>query len=386
MKKINVTKFLATTLAAATLLTGFEVPSVVKAEDVTNYTETTTTTTTVTEDMYDTLFEALTNSQKYYQELNQLIFESDKLETVKSKKSISKTFDNTYNSDTQVTIVSKKPFSGEYIKSSCGFKETTSLGEKLFDKVKLNGEYYYLFADDSIVNNSYKTKITVIPDSDTEIGFIISRDKVSGEKTKNVVSETPTSISGAAISAFEEYNGDYNKKSSYYNAKLKKFPKNAEAIEYCAVDLNGNTVFKNITYTKNMTVKVNPGIYKLLVRTRNTNAANEKIYSNWKKVKTFITQPKIDFKNSVFVKKGKAVRIKYAKVPGATKYEIWGAYSNQYYKKLVTTKKTSYDITKLNGKKINRKKDSIFYVVAVTKVDGKEIRSKIYNAVAFYKK
>lgn len=37
MKKINVTKFLATTLAAATLLTGFEVPSVVKAEDVTNY-------------------------------------------------------------------------------------------------------------------------------------------------------------------------------------------------------------------------------------------------------------------------------------------------------------------------------------------------------------
>ena len=59
MKKINVTKFLATTLAAATLLTGFEAPSVVKAEDVTNYTE--TTTTTVTEDMYDTLFEALTS-------------------------------------------------------------------------------------------------------------------------------------------------------------------------------------------------------------------------------------------------------------------------------------------------------------------------------------
>lgn len=31
-----------------------------------------------------------------------------------------------------------------------------------------------------------------------------------------------------------------------------------------------------------MTVKVNPGIYKLLVRTRNTNAANEKFIQTGK--------------------------------------------------------------------------------------------------------
>lgn len=383
MKKINVTKFLATTLTAATLLTGFEVPSVVKAEDTTNYTEaTTTTTTTVTEDVYDTLSEALFNSESFYHGLNNLVFESDKFETVKAKKSISKTFDNTKGSDIQISVLSKNAYTGKLVTNSCGVKSNIKITKNDFTKEKLNGVNYYWLSTDFIVDNSYNTKFTLTPNSDTEVYFVVSRDKVSGEKTKNVVSETPTAVSGASIKAFDEYADKWN----YYNGSLNKFPEGAEAVEYHVTDKSGNVVFTNTTYTKNMTVVVKArGIYTLAIRTRNTNSANEKIYSDWKNVKTFITEPAIDYNKSSFKNKATKAHLVYSKVPGATKYEIFGAYENQKYKKLATTNKTTFDVAKVNGKKINHKKNVYFYVVAVTKVNGKEIKSRTHSGIVFDK-
>ena len=64
---------------------------------------------------------------------------------------------------------------------------------------------------------------------------------------------------------------------------------------------------------------------------------------------------------------GKKITVKFGKVAGATSYEVYVAYCGQKFptKATATTKKNSVSITKLNGKKLNLKKN--FKVVVVAK-------------------
>ena len=60
------------------------------------------------------------------------------------------------------------------------------------------------------------------------------------------------------------------------------------------------------------------------------------------------------------------ITVKWGKVSGTTSYEVYVAYCGSKYatKATVTTKKNSVSITKLNGKKLNLKKNFKVYVIA----------------------
>ena len=74
---------------------------------------------------------------------------------------------------------------------------------------------------------------------------------------------------------------------------------------------------------------------------------------------------------------GKKVTVKWGKVNGADRYVVYAAYCNSGKCKKVGTlsgSKTSMTFTKLNGSKLNLKKNVKVYVVAYRKVNGKEMK------------
>jgi len=74
---------------------------------------------------------------------------------------------------------------------------------------------------------------------------------------------------------------------------------------------------------------------------------------------------------------GKKVTVKWGKVNGADRYVVYAAYCNSGKCKKVGTlsgSKTSMTFTKLNGSKLNLKKNVKVYVVAYRKVNGKETK------------
>ena len=74
---------------------------------------------------------------------------------------------------------------------------------------------------------------------------------------------------------------------------------------------------------------------------------------------------------------GKKVTVKWGKVSGADRYVVYAAYCNLGKCKKVGTlsgSKTSMTFTKLNGSKLNLKKNMKVYVVAYRKVNGKETK------------
>ena len=74
---------------------------------------------------------------------------------------------------------------------------------------------------------------------------------------------------------------------------------------------------------------------------------------------------------------GKKVTVKWGKVSGADRYVVYAAYCNSGKCKKVGTlsgSKTSMTFAKLNGSKLNLKKNVKVYVVAYRKVNGKETK------------
>ena len=83
----------------------------------------------------------------------------------------------------------------------------------------------------------------------------------------------------------------------------------------------------------------------------------------------------INASNKASVNKDGSITIKWGKYKKAEKIVVYAAYCSKTnkFKKIKTLKgsATSYTISKLNGKKLNQKKDIKAYVVAYRKVDGK---------------
>ncbi len=74
---------------------------------------------------------------------------------------------------------------------------------------------------------------------------------------------------------------------------------------------------------------------------------------------------------------GSKVTASWGAVKGASSYVIYANYCDQKKLKKIKTvsgKTTSFDITKLNGKKFNPKKNLKFYFVAYQKVNGKKVK------------
>jgi hypothetical protein len=124
----------------------------------------------------------------------------------------------------------------------------------------------------------------------------------------------------------------------------------------------GKYVIK-VAYTENANydVKVVNGTYTVTDRI----TANERTKG----------KNKINSAIKATVNKNGSITAKWGAVANAERFEIYAAYceKNDSYKKIKTVNGdvTSFNITKLNGKKLNQKKSVKIYVVAYRKVNGK---------------
>lgn len=122
--------------------------------------------------------------------------------------------------------------------------------------------------------------------------------------------------------------------------------------------------------------------YKVCARIKNTETG---ISSPWSYGYS-ISAPEI---NGTKVEKSiklHSFKAAWKKVDGATKYIVYASTKQKSgYKKVATTKKTSCTVSKIGNKIINTKNHVYFYVVAVSSVNGKTIKSnKIANEVYSY--
>ena len=163
-------------------------------------------------------------------------------------------------------------------------------------------------------------------------------------------------------------------KSSKYGADLKKL---TYKVSGAYVKGDGLGVKLSTAAKKN-----NPGTYKIKVSWNdNPNykaTLKEGKYTVGKKPAINKAAAKVTLDAGVIAKSsGSKVTASWGAVKGASSYVIYANYCDQKKCKKIRTvsgKTTSIDITKLNGKKFNPKKNLKFYVVAYQKVNGKKVK------------
>lgn len=140
------------------------------------------------------------------------------------------------------------------------------------------------------------------------------------------------------------------------------------------------TVFEITNFTKNLYQRVRIRAY--------TKHNDQKYYSNWSGYNYFCKQQKA---TSIKQKKKKKVwrpqaKVKWNKISGATSYSIYLSKSSQKgYRKITTTKKTSYILKKYNQKKLKTKQRYYVKIVANGYFAGKKIKTFDTNAYRSFK-
>lgn len=128
-------------------------------------------------------------------------------------------------------------------------------------------------------------------------------------------------------------------------------------------------------------------IYSVKVRAYTwINGGTEKIYGDYSKTLYAVPQPKITSKKSDL--KRNSVNLKWKKVTGATKYDIYVSRSEKSgYKKVATVKsnKKSYKITKFKGKTLNiHNKTHYIKIVTHAKFGKKTVKSSSKPQLSVY--
>lgn len=109
--------------------------------------------------------------------------------------------------------------------------------------------------------------------------------------------------------------------------------------------------------------------FKLRARAYTTNTAGKKYYGGWSDWKYVAPQPDV-----VGLKKvsGSKIRVKWDTIDGASRYILYGSTKKDSgYKKITTTKKTSFDVSKVKGSKLKKNRTYYFKVEAQKSVGGK---------------
>ncbi|MBE5958061.1 MAG: fibronectin type III domain-containing protein [Lachnospiraceae bacterium] len=159
-------------------------------------------------------------------------------------------------------------------------------------------------------------------------------------------------------------------------------PKNTEGYEVELYKTTSSKVYKKIDQSSSYLSLSSNGIinskqfYKIRVRGYVTVNGAKK-YSKWTGDLYFADELKMSIPTP---KSAYSIKVKWTKMKGAKKYEVYASTSrNSGYKKVATVKakKSSYVIKKIKKKKINIRKNNYYiYVVAVGKFGGKKIKSK----------
>lgn len=232
-------------------------------------------------------------------------------------------------------------------------------------------------------------------------------------QTNSVTLTVPEGTYGAGIGILPvDADGDY---SSYYTSiKVYAQPKKITGLKYNGVFGDDNKLnviwddavcygFEAVCYNKKGKVvqtidesyyrstkfsKTNSqNIYSVKVRGYNLiNGGTEKIYGDYSKTFYAVPQPKITTKKSDL--KRNSVNLKWKKVNGATKYDIYVSRSqNSGYKKVATVKssKKSYKITKFKGKTLNiHNKTHYIKIVTYGKFGKKTVKSSSKPQLSVY--
>lgn len=162
---------------------------------------------------------------------------------------------------------------------------------------------------------------------------------------------------------------------SYSNKVSYAFDKevHADGYEYVLYNYKGKKLKSGKTtyYSYNTLSNVKVGsFYRLKVRAY-TNINGRAVYGEWSDTISFAHQTKVNIKRS-----GRNLKFSWKKIKGVKDYTIYVSTKQKSgYKKVATTKKTSYTLKKFKKKKLSTKKKYYVYVVANTKIGKKKFKS-----------
>lgn len=127
---------------------------------------------------------------------------------------------------------------------------------------------------------------------------------------------------------------------------------------------------------KNSQLKKNK-FFKVRMRAYNVDKNGKKLYGPWSDWKYFSHQPTV--KKMKVTKKG--IDISFDKIDGTGRYNVY-VYDGKgsKFKKVGSTAKTKYTITKCGGKKLQKGKTYYVFVDATKKVGKKYVSGAVYDA------
>ncbi len=144
--------------------------------------------------------------------------------------------------------------------------------------------------------------------------------------------------------------------------------------EYKITDSNKKSVSGYTAAPGDTQIKVeikDSNFYTIKVRAYN-DRTGKRVYGKWSETLNFASQPIITSANGS--KKG--LTLKWSKVPDAKNYTVYVSRSaDSGYKKVTTTTKNTYKLTKLNGKAVDEANHYYIYVIASKTVNGKTVKS-----------
>lgn len=154
-----------------------------------------------------------------------------------------------------------------------------------------------------------------------------------------------------------------------------------EGLEYKVCKKGSSKAYKSGTSTMSM-LNLNKlkasSVYSIQVRGYNY-LNGKKVYSNWSKKKYFVSVPVLKKSQTKKTVTANGVNLQWKKVTGATNYIISYSKDGKKFTKLGETKKTNFKVNK------NMLTLQYFRIIAVTKVNGKTVKSIPYNVtVSFY--
>lgn len=150
-------------------------------------------------------------------------------------------------------------------------------------------------------------------------------------------------------------------------------PEYYDGYQYQLYKMNGKKpVSTGVSASSSVYIKnvKNNQFYKVRVRGYVTvNGKN--LYGDWSDYLGLCHQPDLTLKRS-----GRNIKISWKKVKNAKNYSVYVSLNSKSgYKKVATTKKASYKLTKFKKKKLNRKKTYYIYVIANAKMGKKTVKS-----------
>ena len=211
----------------------------------------------------------------------------------------------------------------------------------------------------------------------TSNGSYRSESTFSTEKSEFSVKVTPTKVTGEEVKYYWDTSGeivfscDELASADGYEAEVWSNYKKKDT----KLAVGTGTYDFSIRAQKNTFKKVN--FLKGRIRAYSLNGDGKKIYGKWSNWIYFSQACKIKDVNE----KNNKMQVVWTKVPGASRYTLYASTNRESgYKKVATTKKTNYLVTKVNKKSLKKGKTYYFYVKAEKKV-GKKYHSSLDKAI-----